>query len=97
MSKSTVLASHPGLSQHAPRFGPGTLQLPSQPFTHGVVVVLVEVLVLLLVVVVVVVVVVLYTLNTLKLVAAVIMVVRVELELSVDSIFGSVCLLPLVG
>ena len=34
VSKSTVLVSHPGLSQHAPRFGPGTLQLSSQPFTH---------------------------------------------------------------
>ena len=68
VSKSTVLVSHPGLSQHAPRLGPGTLHLSSQPFTHGVAVVLVEVLVVLVVVVVVVVVVV-YTLNTLNVVA----------------------------
>ena len=58
MSKSTVLVSHPGLSQHAPRFGPGTLHLSSQPFSHGVAVVLDEVLVLVVVVVVVVLVVV---------------------------------------
>ena len=82
MSKSTVLASHPGLSQHAPRFGPGTLQLPSQPITHGVVVVLVEVLVVLVVLVVVVVVVV-YTLNTLDVVAvaAVVVAIPVPVEL----------------